>query len=162
LHHEPAPLGQSVEGRLEARGRLGRFHCHVGWRSGVAECIVRRFVPIALEALPFAQVERAVSRRGEEVRPERGADVPLAAARPEIGEQVLDDFLRQRALADVAEDEGAEWGVVCAENRFERAGVAAADAGGEDGVEGRFVAQALFFRTMNSTSQSSTCSSAST
>jgi methylmalonyl-CoA/ethylmalonyl-CoA epimerase len=90
----------------------------------------QRFVtlPVALDQLMLAQVERSVADRGEEICPQAAFDVESEPAGPDAREDVLNEVLGGGAIVQVASGEATERSVVLAKKDFQGDRIAIADA----------------------------------
>ena len=119
LEKHPELQSKSVEDLIRGL-RWSMELAHVGDRFVV--------LPVSFDRLALAKVQRAVAYGGEQVRAYRAVYVPALTARPQVGEQILNELLGQRILADVARGEVAERRVVGSKHRFECALVSGAHA----------------------------------
>ena len=93
-------------------------------------------LPVALDQLMLAKVERAVAYRGEQVGAQAAAYVEAQASGPEAREDVLNQVLRRGAIVQIAVGEAAERRVVLVEERLQGARITVANASREIGGRG--------------------------
>jgi hypothetical protein len=135
VHDEATPFRERVECGIEPRAEVGaveRLVGMLGWLMELAD-VHDRFVllPISLNRLVLAEVQRPITNGPEQIRAHRTANMPALAARPQVGEHILNELFGERILSNVSVGEIAEHSIMSTKERLQCALISGAHAGHE-------------------------------